>query len=65
MTIRSGSEIGQVRLDAGVGKAGIDVHVQLIDNLGWRAPGHYHTVPGARLVSWHKFADRWDVGERL
>src|SRR6516165_10481068 len=52
------------RLHRGIGKNGIDLLVEFLDDIGrcihWRAD----TQPRARVVPRQKIAQRWDVGQR-
>ena len=48
----------------GIGEDGIDLPVELVDDLGWRVRGHADAVPSARLIARQKFVDGRDVRQR-
>src|SRR5215475_8492114 len=50
------TKVGKSRHKLGVGKARIDVVVELVDDLGRRAHGCAHAVPRAHLVALYKLA---------
>ncbi len=59
-----GAEVGEARLQLGIGEAGIDRLVERTDDFGGRALGRTDAVPGTRLVARHEFADGGQVRQR-
>jgi hypothetical protein len=57
-----GAQVGKLLLDFWVGERGIDLSVELVDDLGRRVLGRADSLPAAGLVARHKFADGRDVG---
>ena len=55
------TQVGKPRLDLGIGEAGVDLLVELVDNLGGRALGRADAEPVARLVARHELAHGRDV----
>src|SRR5215813_2117705 len=49
------------RLDLGISEGGIDLLVELVDDLGRRVLGNADTMPAAGLEVRHKFAQGWNV----
>ena len=62
---RRAAEVGEPRLDLGIGEAGVDLLVELVDDLGGRVLRRADAEPGARLVARHEFAHGRDVRQRL
>src|SRR5262245_58512894 len=61
----SATEFGQPRLDLGIGKAGVDLGVELVDDLSRRVPGRADPIPLARLEARQEFSHSWDARQRL
>src|SRR5215831_3021354 len=59
------AQVGKPRLELGIGKASVDLLVELLDDLGRRGLRCADAGPGARLVARHKFPDGRDIGQRL
>src|SRR5262245_26797124 len=55
---RRATQIGEPRLDLMIGENGVDLLVELLDNLCRRGLRCTDAGPGARLVARHKFSDR-------
>src|SRR5437660_2781733 len=55
------AQVGEPRLHPGVGESGVDLLVELLDDLGWRAPGRAEAVPPGGLVAWHEIPHGWDI----
>src|SRR3954469_5756991 len=62
---RRGAQISEAGLQLGIGEAGIDRFIELLDDLGGRAPGRAYAVPAAGLVARHEFAHGRQVWKRL
>src|SRR5262249_27292196 len=45
------ADLGKSRLQVRIGEAGIDLSVELVDDLGGDIPGNTNSVPAARLVA--------------
>src|SRR5262245_29196181 len=60
-----GAEVGDPCLHFGVGKGGIDLLVELSDDLGGCVPWRPDAVPGTRLVARHEIAEGWDVRQHF
>src|SRR5262245_41137625 len=60
---RSAAQVGEPRLHLWIGKHGIDLLVELGDNLSRCVPGRADSLPAAGFIAWHEFADAWDVGQ--
>jgi hypothetical protein len=52
----SAAQIGEARLDLGIGERGVDLFVELVDDLSRRVPGRADAVPTARLIARHEMA---------
>src|SRR5262249_34065706 len=52
---RRGAELGELRLDARVCQPGIDLAVELLDDVGWRAAGNTDAGPRPHLISGNCF----------
>src|SRR5215831_16596924 len=59
------TQIGEPRLDLMIGKSGVYLLVELLDDLGWRGLRCADAGPGARLVARHTFPDSRDIGQHL
>src|SRR5438552_3826062 len=59
------AQVGEPGLDPGVGERGIDLLVELIDDLGGRALGNAHAEPSACLEAGHEIGHHRQVRERL
>src|SRR5262245_36070023 len=59
------AEIGEPRLHRGIGKGGIDLFVELVDDLCGRVPGCAEAAPRARLKAWQELAHGWEVRQPL
>src|SRR5262249_26330385 len=62
---RDAAEIDNPRLHLGVGDAGIDLLVELVDDLDRRVPGCADAKPAASLVARYEFGDGRDVPQRI
>ena len=49
----------------GIGEAGIDLPVEFLDDLGGRVSRRADASPGARLVTRHELAHRWNVRQHF
>src|ERR1051325_2126939 len=58
-------KIAKLRPDLGIGEAGIDFLVELVDDLGRRVLGRTEAIPSACLVAWHEFPDGRQIGQQL
>src|SRR5271163_3778494 len=56
-----GAQVGKPSLYSGIGKRGVDLLVELVDDLWGRTLGRAGSDPGARLIAGHKIPDGWDV----
>src|SRR5215831_4914450 len=59
---RCASQVGQPRLDFGIGEARVDLLVELLDDLGWRGLRCADAEPETRFVARHKLTDSRHVG---
>jgi hypothetical protein len=57
--------VREARFDHRIGKPGVDLLVQLVDDFRGRISGRTNTEEGAHLIARHEFADGRDVGQRL
>src|SRR5438552_2035977 len=55
------TEVDKPRLKTGISKAGIDLRVEPVNDLGWRLPGCPETIQQAGLVAGYEIAHRWNV----
>src|SRR5262245_10514800 len=53
---RSDAHIGEPPLELGIGESGIDLRVEIVDDLGRRIPRRAQTPYGARFVSRNELA---------
>ena len=44
------AEVSETDLHLGVGEGGVDLLVELLDDLGWRVPGNADAIPRCGLV---------------
>src|SRR5262249_1290433 len=58
-------KIGELRLHLGIGKARVDLPVELVDDLGRRALWYARAVPRAHLVALDRLAHGRKVRQRL
>src|SRR5262245_29660215 len=58
---RHAPKVGEPRLKLGVGEDGIDLSVELLDDLGRRGLRYANAVPRTRLVTRHEIAHGRDV----
>src|SRR5438132_1452826 len=59
------SQVSEPRLDLMIGESGVDLLVELLDDLGRRGLWCADAGPGARLVARHELSHGRDVGQRL
>src|SRR5208282_1252241 len=59
------AEIGKPRFQFGIGEAGIDIRIELLDYLGGCVLRRTDADPGARLIARHELAYRWDVRQHV
>src|SRR5262249_29587584 len=59
------TKVGDPRLHPRVGKARIDLLIELVDDLGGCIPGRADPLPTHRLVAWHEFAHGRNVWQDL
>src|SRR5229473_2093004 len=59
------AKIGQSCLQFGVGDGGVDLLVELVDDIRRRVVRRANALPAARLVPRHKFAQGRDVRQNL
>src|SRR6202022_4699177 len=57
-------QVGKPYLDLGIGEAGTDLLVQLVDYLGGRILGRAEAKERTRLVAWDGLSDGRDIRER-
>src|SRR5215471_11618019 len=62
---QAAAHLGQLRLDLGIGKAGVDFSAEPVDNVDGRVPGCADAEPDARLVARHELAHGRDVRQRF
>src|SRR6516162_4273533 len=55
------TQVAKSRFQLRIGKARIDLSVELVDDLGGRAHWRAHAVPRAHIVAWYKLAHAWNV----
>src|SRR5262249_41594813 len=60
---RGAAQLGEPRLDLGIGEARIDFLVKLVHYLGWSVLGCSDAGPITRLVARHKLIHGRDVGQ--
>src|SRR5262249_47594709 len=58
-------EMGDPGLDRGIGEAGIDLLVELVNNLGWRISWRAYAGPEGRLEAGHEITHGWNLRQRL
>src|SRR5262249_26799204 len=58
-------KLGYPRLPPGIGRAGIDLLVELVDGFGWGVLRRADAIPGACLVTRHDIANAWQLRQRL
>jgi hypothetical protein len=49
-----GPQLGELRLELGIAEPGIDLPVELLDDLSGRIPGHADAIPPAYLIAWNE-----------
>jgi hypothetical protein len=54
-------KVCQARLQFEIDEAGIDLLIELVDDLGGRVPGNANAIPLAGLVARHELAHGWEV----
>jgi len=59
------AQLGKSCPDLRIGKAGIDLAIELLDDLLGRVSRRTDPVPKIYLVAWHKLADGRHLGQRL
>src|SRR4029077_1297620 len=52
----SAAQVGDPSLHLGIGKARVDLLVELVDDLGGRALWRTHAVPRAHFIAWDRLA---------
>src|SRR5260370_38840670 len=62
---RRAAKLQDARFDLGIGKAGGDLLVQLLDDVSRRAFGRADAGPGAGLEPRHGVADRRDIRQTI
>src|SRR5262249_31309226 len=62
---RGGAQVGKPHLHLGIGKARIDLVVELVNNLGRRVFRRADAGPEARLVAWQELTHGRDVRQCL
>src|SRR5215207_4490861 len=62
---RDAPNVCDARLQLGIDEAGIDLFVELVDDLGWCVFGNADPIPLAGLVARHELAHGWELGQRL
>src|SRR5207244_4790787 len=55
------AKLGNAPLDPAISKAGIDFHVELLDDLGRRVPWSADSVPPGRIIARHEFGEAWNI----
>src|SRR5262245_32443868 len=58
---RLAAEIGELGFDAGIAQTNVHLGVELRDDVSGCAFRHSQSVAQARLVAWHRLADRRNV----
>src|SRR5215471_1128772 len=61
---RLGADIGKARVELGVREAGVDLAVELVDDVARNFAGRANAVPPDRLVARHEVADGWKFRQR-
>src|SRR5262249_441571 len=51
------TDVGKLRLQLGIGERGVDLPVELVDDLGRRIFGRAEAIHRACLVAWDELAD--------
>src|SRR6266702_3677426 len=59
------AEVSESRLQFRIGEAGIDLSVELVDDLGGYIPGDTDSIPAARLVARDELGDARDVRQHV
>src|SRR5215467_15346108 len=59
------AQVSKPRFEPGIGKASVDLLVELLDDVSRRALGRTDAEPAARLAAGHKFPDTRNIGQRL
>src|SRR5262249_50913566 len=59
------TEVSEPRFDVGIGEAGIDLLVELVDDFGGRVFGRADPVPNTCLVARHELTDGRNIGQRV
>lgn len=62
---RRDAQIGKLRPELGIGKAGSDFFVKFVDDFDRGVLGRDNAAPAARFVTRHRCSDRRDVGQVL
>src|SRR6516162_201121 len=62
---RLAAELCQPHLNPGIGETGIDLLVEILDDLHWSAFRRAHAEPRARLVARHELSHGWKVRQGL
>src|SRR5262245_31841671 len=62
---RHAAQISEPRLDRGIGEAGVNCLVELVDDLGGRVLGNADAIPEARFVARQELSHGRDVGQRV
>src|SRR5262245_33545286 len=57
--------VGKARLERGVAKRGVDLLVELVDDVGWRGARRADAGPEAKLIARHEFGNRREVRQRV
>src|SRR5882672_10644382 len=62
---RHAAYIGKPSLHLGIGESIVDLLIEPINDLPWRASGCTQAIPRARLEARHEIAHSWDVWQRF
>src|SRR5262245_24579798 len=62
---RHAPKVGEPRLDRGIGEAGVNCLVELVDDLGGCVLGNADAIPETRLVARQELTHGRDVGQRV
>src|SRR5262245_19466666 len=64
-SIHNTAKTDKPRLHLGIGQRGVDLLVELVDDLGGRASGRANTLPRARFEAWHEISLSRQLRQRL
>src|SRR4051812_1109593 len=59
------AQVSQPGPNSGIGKGGVDLLIELVDDFGRRVPGRAEPKYSTRLIARDELSNRWDIGQRL